>query len=278
MNGLDEEEAEEKLSMVPDALNAVGMVHLDSSRMSPPYDGDDVIELEGVNADVEMTVGDCTQDGRESQSVDPGVDDGLEMPVVGPASFEQDPLVCPLGAEAQDVPSRQASPDVQNLDQETEFVTLQTKDVQTSIVTPNDSQQEPPNDRDVSETSLVPSRKASPQPQTDDLEPTPYSLPPIPDYLKPFAVAPVDWDSGNKITPPLLLRGVLRPYQQSGLEWLASLHSRNLNGILADEMGLGYAVLMYFTLALSHNFVGRQFKRYHLWHTWLVTEGFGVLT
>lgn len=62
----------------------------------------------------------------------------------------------------------------------------------------------------------------------------------IPDYLKQFAVAPVDWSPEDGIKQPLLLRGVLRPYQQSGLEWLASLHSNNLNGILADEMGLGY--------------------------------------
>ena len=64
--------------------------------------------------------------------------------------------------------------------------------------------------------------------------------PPIPAYLKPYAVVPVDWDPNSRITPPLLLRGVLRPYQQAGLEWLASLHSNHLNGILADEMGLGY--------------------------------------
>lgn len=31
----------------------------------------------------------------------------------------------------------------------------------------------------------------------------------------------------------------LREYQQVGLNWLVSLHSRRLNGILADEMGLG---------------------------------------
>lgn len=65
----------------------------------------------------------------------------------------------------------------------------------------------------------------------------------IPAYLRPFAVAPVDWSPETKIKPPLLLRGVLRPYQQSGLEWLASLHLNNLNGILADEMGLGWVVL-----------------------------------
>ncbi|KAG6816590.1 hypothetical protein H0H87_004816 [Tephrocybe sp. NHM501043] len=64
----------------------------------------------------------------------------------------------------------------------------------------------------------------------------------IPGYLKPFAVAPVEWNPDTKIIPPLLLRGNLRPYQQSGLEWLASLHTNNLNGILADEMGLGSVV------------------------------------
>ncbi|EIW75356.1 hypothetical protein CONPUDRAFT_66003, partial [Coniophora puteana RWD-64-598 SS2] len=41
---------------------------------------------------------------------------------------------------------------------------------------------------------------------------------------------------------PLLLGGVLRPYQQSGLEWLASSHSNLLNGKLADEMGLGKTI------------------------------------
>lgn len=61
----------------------------------------------------------------------------------------------------------------------------------------------------------------------------------IPYYLRPYAVAPVEWDPQAKVKPPLLLRGNLRPYQQAGLEWLASIHSRNLNGILADEMGLG---------------------------------------
>ncbi len=40
--------------------------------------------------------------------------------------------------------------------------------------------------------------------------------------------------------PFLLSKSVkLREYQHSGLNWLASLHERRLNGILADEMGLG---------------------------------------
>ncbi|EAU91697.2 helicase SWR1 [Coprinopsis cinerea okayama7 len=64
----------------------------------------------------------------------------------------------------------------------------------------------------------------------------------IPAYLRPYAVAPVDWDPSRTIQPPSLLRGVLRPYQQSGLEWLASLHTNHMNGILADEMGLGKTI------------------------------------
>ncbi|CAL1712065.1 unnamed protein product [Somion occarium] len=64
----------------------------------------------------------------------------------------------------------------------------------------------------------------------------------IPAYLRPYAVAPVEWDPQQKVTPPLLLRGTLRPYQQVGLEWLANIHVNNLNGILADEMGLGKTI------------------------------------
>ncbi|KAJ7647815.1 SNF2 family N-terminal domain-containing protein [Roridomyces roridus] len=64
----------------------------------------------------------------------------------------------------------------------------------------------------------------------------------VPEYLRPYAAAPVQWDDTKRVTPPLLLRGVLRPYQQSGLEWLASLHSNHINGILADEMGLGKTI------------------------------------
>ncbi|KAI0343456.1 hypothetical protein BDW22DRAFT_1355897 [Trametopsis cervina] len=64
----------------------------------------------------------------------------------------------------------------------------------------------------------------------------------IPAYLRPFAVAPVTWNPESKIKVPPLLRGTLRPYQQAGLEWLASLHMNHLNGILADEMGLGKTI------------------------------------
>ncbi|WVO18354.1 hypothetical protein L204_106069 [Cryptococcus depauperatus] len=46
----------------------------------------------------------------------------------------------------------------------------------------------------------------------------------------------------QRVRQPFLLRGTLRPYQQSGLEWLASLWNNNMNGILADEMGLGKTI------------------------------------
>ena len=83
----------------------------------------------------------------------------------------------------------------------------------------------------------------------------------IPDYLKPYAVAPVEWDVNSKVTPPLLLRGVLRPYQQSGLEWLVSLHVNKLNGILADEMGLGSVCAFLCSVPISHFTTEKQYRR-----------------
>ncbi|EMC99309.1 hypothetical protein BAUCODRAFT_31627 [Baudoinia panamericana UAMH 10762] len=41
---------------------------------------------------------------------------------------------------------------------------------------------------------------------------------------------------------PTLIRGTLRSYQHTGLDWLASLHRNGINGILADEMGLGKTI------------------------------------
>ncbi|XP_054906488.1 E1A-binding protein p400 isoform X6 [Poeciliopsis prolifica] len=41
---------------------------------------------------------------------------------------------------------------------------------------------------------------------------------------------------------PALLHGLLREYQQIGVDWLVSLHKKRLNGILADETGLGKTV------------------------------------
>ncbi|WWC69976.1 uncharacterized protein I206_103920 [Kwoniella pini CBS 10737] len=52
----------------------------------------------------------------------------------------------------------------------------------------------------------------------------------------------VEVDEGPRVRQPFLLRGTLRPYQQAGLEWLASLWGNGMNGILADEMGLGKTI------------------------------------
>lgn len=45
-----------------------------------------------------------------------------------------------------------------------------------------------------------------------------------------------------KVSAPALLHGTLREYQKVGLDWLAKLYRKNLNGILADDAGLGKTV------------------------------------
>lgn len=45
-----------------------------------------------------------------------------------------------------------------------------------------------------------------------------------------------------KLNAPALLYGALRDYQKIGLDWLAKLYRKNLNGVLADEAGLGKTV------------------------------------
>ncbi|KAM4707662.1 E1A-binding protein p400 [Discoglossus pictus] len=52
-----------------------------------------------------------------------------------------------------------------------------------------------------------------------------------------------------KTSPPPLLHGSLREYQQIGLDWLAKQYKKNLNGILADENGLGKNVQVIALLA-----------------------------
>uniref|UniRef100_A0A8C1L7W6 E1A binding protein p400 n=1 Tax=Cyprinus carpio TaxID=7962 RepID=A0A8C1L7W6_CYPCA len=60
------------------------------------------------------------------------------------------------------------------------------------------------------------------------------------DLILPKGSARTTLTSGS--SPPALLHGSLREYQQVAVEWLASLHRKNLNGILADETGLGKTV------------------------------------
>ena len=45
-----------------------------------------------------------------------------------------------------------------------------------------------------------------------------------------------------KTKVPFLLKFSLREYQHIGLDWLATMYKRKLNGILADEMGLGKTI------------------------------------
>jgi helicase SWR1 len=101
----------------------------------------------------------------------------------------------------------------------------------------------------------------------------------IPRYLKPYAVAPLEWDPNAMIRPPALLRGILRPYQQAGLEWLASIHARNLNCILADEMGLGCVFLSFFLSHQTNPLTCLPVKPSKLspsWHIWRATGASGV--
>uniref|UniRef100_A0A1A7YYW1 E1A binding protein p400 n=1 Tax=Iconisemion striatum TaxID=60296 RepID=A0A1A7YYW1_9TELE len=54
---------------------------------------------------------------------------------------------------------------------------------------------------------------------------------------------------------PFLLHGVLRDYQQIGVDWLVNLHKKQLNGILADETGLGKTVQ---TVAYMAHLAGQE--------------------
>lgn len=60
--------------------------------------------------------------------------------------------------------------------------------------------------------------------------------------------------------PTALLRGGhLRSYQRAGLDWLAALYSKKLNGVLADDMGLGKTIMtiaLFAHLALEHHLWG----------------------
>ena len=46
----------------------------------------------------------------------------------------------------------------------------------------------------------------------------------------------------ERVLPPANFKGVLRGYQQDGLNWLYFLYKYGVNGILADDMGLGKTV------------------------------------
>uniref|UniRef100_A0A671TIH6 E1A binding protein p400 n=1 Tax=Sparus aurata TaxID=8175 RepID=A0A671TIH6_SPAAU len=61
--------------------------------------------------------------------------------------------------------------------------------------------------------------------------------------------------SSTRSPAPFLLHGALREYQQIGVDWLANLHKKHLNGILADETGLGKTVQ---TVAYMAHLAGQE--------------------
>ncbi len=51
-----------------------------------------------------------------------------------------------------------------------------------------------------------------------------------------------DFKTIEKVTVPSGLQATLRPYQQTGLDWLQFLRDYQLGGVLADDMGLGKTI------------------------------------
>lgn len=68
------------------------------------------------------------------------------------------------------------------------------------------------------------------------------SVEPMDAAHNPSPEAPSPITTKHLVPVPTLLRGTLRSYQHTGLDWLASLHRNKTNGILADEMGLGKTI------------------------------------
>lgn len=97
-------------------------------------------------------------------------------------------------------------------------------------------------------------------------------------YLRPYAVTKVDsWDPDRIIKPSPLLRGSLRPYQRTGLEWLANHHTQSFNCILSDEMGrLSHPSQRLVRSHLRLQDSGRLSRRLLCWLTSPLTGGYGV--
>ncbi|GAB3130882.1 DEAD/DEAH box helicase [Novispirillum itersonii] len=76
------------------------------------------------------------------------------------------------------------------------------------------------------------------------------------DTIRRMARALAETGGVPAVAPPAGLRGVLRPYQQAGLDWLQFLGAHGFGGILADDMGLGKTVQ-----ALAHLLAEREAGR-----------------
>lgn len=62
------------------------------------------------------------------------------------------------------------------------------------------------------------------------------------DYDDAFARVIQDFNKPVEVTPPKLLNGELRPYQQTGLKWLWTNISKGFGVCMADDMGLGKTI------------------------------------
>jgi helicase SWR1 len=156
-------------------------------------------------------------------STPPGRDERINGVIDPPAGEEEDPeagstVDQEMGTPTTSTPAEPVTADDQTADADTPLPDVQAEE-QDEGNAAGDADEQPPEEQEVIDLHTY-----------EDLPP----------HLRCYAAAVVDYDPKAKITPPVLLRGTLRPYQQSGLEWLATLHTNHLNGILADEMGLGY--------------------------------------
>ncbi len=62
------------------------------------------------------------------------------------------------------------------------------------------------------------------------------------DYDAAFARVIQDFTKPIDVTPPESLKGILRPYQQTGLKWLWTNVSKGFGVCMADDMGLGKTI------------------------------------
>jgi superfamily II DNA or RNA helicase len=61
----------------------------------------------------------------------------------------------------------------------------------------------------------------------------------LPPEIETLLRSLLEFEGIPKLSPPKDLKARMRPYQQSGFEWLAFLHRHRLGACLADDMGLG---------------------------------------
>ncbi|KAM6965590.1 chromatin-remodeling ATPase INO80 isoform 1-T2 [Aplochiton taeniatus] len=78
-----------------------------------------------------------------------------------------------------------------------------------------------------------------------------------------YSLANPSIQAGEDIPQPTIFNGKLKGYQLKGMNWLANLYEKGINGILADEMGLGKTVQ---SIAL----LGHLAERDNIWGPFLI--------